>query len=196
MTIPQAGAGVPLDRAFDRDKFLLRQKHLAISEKYFVWDDAGTVVMFIQRPVHLLRALLAVLALFATAAVCGLVTVAVLSVVANETAKLVLGIGGFLLAVFAAIAVTITVMPRRNVHFYRDESKKQPLLEIQQDQKLALLTATFTIKDAAAPLGLTLPTVGTSIERLESRGLATELTGQLRNRVWIATAWVELITAR
>lgn len=53
----------------------------------------------------------------------------------------------------------------------------------------------FTIRDSAVPLGLTLPTVGTSIERLQASGVATELTGQLRNRVWIASAWLELITA-
>lgn len=55
---------------------------------------------------------------------------------------------------------------------------------------------TFTIRHAATALGLTRPTVGTAIERLEESGLATELTGQLRDRVWISSAWLELITTR
>jgi len=46
---------------------------------------------------------------------------------------------------------------------------------------------TFTIRDASAPLGLTKPTVGTAIERLESIGFATELTGRRRDRVWASS---------
>ena len=45
------------DPVFDRDRFLLRQKHLAISQKYYVWDDHGAVLLFVERPTHLLRTL-------------------------------------------------------------------------------------------------------------------------------------------
>lgn len=50
----------------------------------------------------------------------------------------------------------------------------------------------FTIAGAATGLGLTTPTVGTAIERLEARGYATELTGQHRDRVWVSTALLDL----
>ena len=46
----------------------------------------------------------------------------------------------------------------------------------------------FTIRDAAAGLGLTTPTVGTAVERLEAAGYAAELTGQRRDRIWVAAA--------
>ena len=46
----------------------------------------------------------------------------------------------------------------------------------------------FTIRAAAAGLGLTTPTVGTAIERLEAAGYAAELTGQRRDRIWVAAA--------
>jgi hypothetical protein len=40
---------------FDRDQFLLRQKHFSISEKYYVWDEQGQPLLFVERPAHLLR---------------------------------------------------------------------------------------------------------------------------------------------
>src|SRR3989338_4788354 len=58
---PAAGAGVPTlgDPAFDRDKFLLRQKALAIKEKYYVWDEAGQAILYVERPRYVFRGLLA-----------------------------------------------------------------------------------------------------------------------------------------
>src|ERR671914_1202391 len=49
------------DPVFDRDIFLLRQKHLAINEKYTVSDESGTPIVYVERPAHLLRNLLALL---------------------------------------------------------------------------------------------------------------------------------------
>ncbi|HVZ49480.1 MAG TPA: hypothetical protein VG916_11895 [Gemmatimonadaceae bacterium] len=49
-----------------------------------------------------------------------------------------------------------------------------------------------SIRDAAAGLGLTIPTVGTSLERLAGQGLVAELTGQRRDRIWVAGAYLDL----
>ena len=54
----------------------------------------------------------------------------------------------------------------------------------------------FTIRDASEGLRLTVPTVGTAISRLEAAGVATELSGQRRDRVWVSTALLELIETR
>ena len=54
----------------------------------------------------------------------------------------------------------------------------------------------FTIRDAAGGLGLTTPTVGTAVGRLEQAGFAAELTGQLRDRVWASTALLNLALTR
>lgn len=49
-----------------------------------------------------------------------------------------------------------------------------------------------TVRDASTALGLTTPTVGSSVARLEERGLAEEVTGQQRDRVWVASALLDL----
>lgn len=55
--------------------------------------------------------------------------------------------------------------------------------------------STFTIPDAVGATGLSAPTVGTSITRLEEAGLAIELTGQSRDRVWTSVALKEFTLA-
>src|SRR5437762_12329202 len=50
-----------VDRAFDRDIFLLRQQMLKISEKYDVGDEQGNKIIFVERPAHALRNIGAVL---------------------------------------------------------------------------------------------------------------------------------------
>lgn len=48
--------------AFERNKFLLRQKRVSINEKYHVWNEEGKPILFIERPAHLGRMLLAFIA--------------------------------------------------------------------------------------------------------------------------------------
>lgn len=80
----------------------------------------------------------------------------------------------------------------------RTEARSSPRTGGTDDSVLAWLhtTLAFTIRDASAALGLTTPTVGTSIARLEKAGLAEELTGQARDRVWTSTALMKLIQSR
>ena len=53
ISVPETGAGeAGWDPAFNRDKFLLRQKAIAISEKYYVWDEQGDKILFVLRPAH------------------------------------------------------------------------------------------------------------------------------------------------
>ena len=55
---------------------------------------------------------------------------------------------------------------------------------------------TFTIRAASDSLGLTRPTVGTAIERLESLGFATELSGRRRDRIWVSATMLGLAGSR
>lgn len=149
---PAASSGDP---AFDRDVFLLRQQLLRISEKYDVCDEQGKKVVFVERPAHLLRNAGAMLAgilagiLVATgfAALAGMTKGTVF-----ESVFVILAIVGGLAALFV---VGIGLSAKRHVTFYRDQSKRERLLEILQDKKWQPITATFTVRDpAGAPIAL------------------------------------------
>jgi uncharacterized protein YxjI len=144
-----AGAsGVRGDPVFDRDRFLLRQKHLSISEKYVVSDDQGRAILFVLRPSHLLRNLGA---LFGAIAATGLMAV-LLSTVGSllpksvNTPLMVL----LVLALFPTfIVVAMLLSPLRHVTFFRDESQRERLLEVQQLNKIMFPSAFFSVRDAA-----------------------------------------------
>lgn len=139
------------DPAFDRDQFLLRQKHLSINQKYHVWDEHGISIMFVERPTHLLRTILVAL----TAVFGGVILVlcAVFAGVALAKVSEALAVAGAVLAVViglgALLAVIVWLSPKRHVTFYRDESKSERLLDVLQDHKFWLIKATYTIRDAA-----------------------------------------------
>src|SRR5262245_56021669 len=55
------------DPIYDRDVFLMRQKAMAISEKYIVSDEEGNAIVFVERPAHFFRNLFALVAGIGTA---------------------------------------------------------------------------------------------------------------------------------
>jgi uncharacterized protein YxjI len=134
------------DPVFDRDIFLLRQKHLAISEKYTVSDEAGGPLVFVERPAHLLRNLLAVFVGLAAAIAVLAAFIGMATSVAQAAAPAVVMVG--VITAFVTLAVVgSAVSKKRHVTFYRDERKRERLLEILQDRKLQLVVATYTVRD-------------------------------------------------
>jgi uncharacterized protein YxjI len=136
------------DPVFDRDIFLLRQKHLAINQKYTVSDESGAPIVFVERPAHLLRNLFALLV--------GIVAMiaSVAAVIAGAAAlggKEAVGPASILawpVAFLTLIVAASAVSKKRHITFYRDDRKKERLLEIRQDKKIQLITATYTVRDA------------------------------------------------
>ena len=116
------------DPVFDRDIFLLRQKHLAINEKYTVSDEAGQAIVFVERPAHLLRNVFALLV--------GLVAMiaSVAAVIGGAMAlggKEAVGPASMLawpLAFLTLVVVGSAVSKKRHITFYLDERKKERLL--------------------------------------------------------------------
>jgi uncharacterized protein YxjI len=137
-----------VDPVFLRKKFLLRQKHLALSEKYVVWDEGGSPILFVQRPVHFFRSLLAAFSGILAAAVVGggFGLLASASTGVLEGVFVVAALAG---AFVALVGVVVALSPKRHVFFYRDDTKRELLLQVEQDFKFALIFATYTVKDAA-----------------------------------------------
>jgi uncharacterized protein YxjI len=52
------------------------------------------------------------------------------------------------LALLTLAVVGSAVSKKRHITFYRDEAKRERLLEILQDKKIQLIIATFTVRDA------------------------------------------------
>ena len=143
------------DWVFSRDTFLLRQK-VAITEKYQVWDEHQQALLYIERPRHILRAILAIT---------GTLLVSALMVVLGLVAASYLPDGliqGLFLLVYMpgcfvlAVALMVILSKKRHITLYRDETKQEQLLQILQDSKFYLINATFTVNDAQGQLLATL----------------------------------------
>lgn len=144
-----------LDPVFQRSRYLLRQKHLAISEKYYVWDEEGRTLLFVERPAHVARRLLACLGAVVTVGICAFGMVALSTVVDKDALAWVL-IPGMLVTLVATVAVIATLSPKRHVYFYRDDTAKERLLRVDQDQRFAPITASYTVRDATGQILATL----------------------------------------
>ena len=144
-------AGV--DSAFQRRKFLLRQKHMAISEKYYVWDEAGKTILFVQRPAQLVKSCLAILAGVFSFILIMVAVVLLASAIDKKDVTPYIVIPAIFLGFGATLAVIILLAPKRHVFFYRDDNKAELLLKVEQDQKFAPIVATYTV---CAPSGVVL----------------------------------------
>ncbi|MFG3819550.1 hypothetical protein [Limnothrix redekei] len=140
-----------VDSVFNRDRFLLRQKLMTLSEKYDVCDDHGAPILFIERPTHWARSLLAVLAGLVTTIVMIVLLAFLLSVVPKDLQWPVFLMGTIVICI-AVLAVIVLISPKRHVTIYRDASKQEPLIKIIQEKKFEWFTATFTVRDLKGDL--------------------------------------------
>ncbi len=136
------------DPVFDRDVFLLRQKHLAINEKYTVSDEAGTPIVYIERPAHLLRNVLALIVGLVAMVVAVAVVIGGAVVALGKDAVAYAPLVGWPVGLLTLAVVGSAASKKRHITFYRDEAKRERLLEILQDKKIQLIIATFTVRDA------------------------------------------------
>jgi uncharacterized protein YxjI len=140
-----------LDPAFALDRYLFQQRMLTVSEKYEIQDEEGSPVLFVERPAHALRNGLALIAgLLAGLLAGGLVFGLAMAVLPDEPPPAVVAVVVTLAVVagFLALAFTASFLEeKRHIGFYRDDTKAERLLEVQQDQKLAWFTPTFTVTD-------------------------------------------------
>jgi uncharacterized protein YxjI/DNA-directed RNA polymerase subunit RPC12/RpoP len=143
---PDGVAGGP----FDYDRFLINQKRVSISEKYYVFDDRQNPILFIERPAHLLKNLFALMVGLVFAMVGTVVCLIPVAALDNPQTRWIGWVAfliGLPLMVAATIALLIWLLPKRHVYIYTDDSKTHLLLEVLQDQKVSFIRATYTIRD-------------------------------------------------
>src|SRR5207245_11143904 len=152
---PAASAPRPptpgLDHAFDRDVFLLRERVFTITSKYEGWAENGTPVLYVERPTYPIRTLVAYL-------LAVIVTVTIMGWAAGALARDESGLIILLsmpAAAFVFLIISMSLRPRRHVTIYRDDSRRETLLRVLQNQRVAFLTRTYTIVTAAGePLAI------------------------------------------
>lgn len=151
---PVHPANLDPESVFDRDRFLLRQKLLAISAKYSVSDEDGREIIYVERPAYALRGILILLA-----TVILLIVVILGSFILAEAllpsrgavshpAQPFVFLGFLLAGITLLVAAAVAMFPKRHVHFYLDRSKQRPLLHVRQMSKWQLVTATYTVTTA------------------------------------------------
>jgi DNA-directed RNA polymerase subunit RPC12/RpoP len=138
-----------LHPAMDRDRFLLRQKLITLSEKYVVCDDEQRPILYVERPAHFWRNLGAILV-----TILGLVVSISLAIIAGMAVSEAIQPGwiGIVLAILLLVGgivgsaiVGIACSPKRHISFFTDESKERLLLRVLQDKKFQPIVATYTV---------------------------------------------------
>jgi len=148
---PRPPAG-DLDPAFDREQFLLNQRVFRIASEYEIWSPEGQPILFVHRPSYPLRTVLAYL----LATLAALAAVAVFVGLAGggpAGARALLVLLMYPAAAIVFLVVSMSLRPLRHVSVYRDDSRRETLLRVRQDQRVAFLTRTYTVlTPAGAPL--------------------------------------------
>lgn len=141
---PSPGTGDP---AFERDVFLLRQQVLKISERYDVCDEQGNKIVFVERPAHFLQNLGALLAAILAAGVVVFAFAKLSDLTKGTALEVVFGVLAAVGGIVTLVMVGVGLSAKRHVTFYRDQTKRERLLEILQDRKWQPITATYTVRD-------------------------------------------------
>ena len=130
------------DPAFDRDVFLLRERVLSISSKYEVWAGNGTPIAYVERPTYPIRTLLA----YVAGAVAAFIVLGwVASASSNGAVNALAALFGWGLALATFMVVSMSARPLRHVTVYRDDTRREILLRVLQDQRVAVLVRTYTV---------------------------------------------------
>ncbi|GAB4322373.1 MAG: hypothetical protein Kow0059_17430 [Candidatus Sumerlaeia bacterium] len=132
---------------FNRDRFLLRQKALSINTKYYVWDEQGHPLLFVERPAYLALQF-AALGAGVLAGFAAFFLFILPSILLDVPLLFVIGalLGGFA-SYIALHVVVMLIMPRRHVTIFSDDTKQFPVLHIEQDSKFYFPIATYTVRD-------------------------------------------------
>ena len=151
-TIDVPAIAAQSDPAFDRDRFLLRQRVLSIAQAYDVRGDDNSEILFVKRPTYLgwtiLAVLTGVIVFFAVGGAGMGTTIAAGQALGMAREPAFMGTCAAAvaaLALLATLAAVVAIVPKRHVYFHRDPKTRETLLEIHQDSKLMPFRPRFTL---------------------------------------------------
>lgn len=136
----------------DCARFFLRRPDSALPSKYFVYGEGERKLLFVEHARHHAQNLRCWLGAAAGFVVSGLLALGAFTMLFSLL-DLAHAAGGVVpyMAVLAgaggAFATGVALSPRRHVSFYGDESKRELVLQLEQDRKFELFTASYTVKD-------------------------------------------------
>jgi uncharacterized protein YxjI len=140
------------DAAFARDVFLLNQKHMAINEKYYVTDEAGANLMFVERPSYVFRTILAAIGGVIACALSCLFCAFVYGTLTRMGFDLTMSPMGLLsipVSFFVGYVAAMSLLKKRHVTIYREERRKvETLMSVLQESKIQIITAGYAVVDA------------------------------------------------
>jgi len=136
------------DPIFGRNVFLLRQQALRVNERYWVTDEQGKQLLFVERPAHLLRNLGAVIAGAAAAFAWGAALISLADVVGKGVLSNIVAMIGLLGGFVLLVVVGTALSKKRHVSVYTSDDRAVRLLGVQQDRKYQFITATYTVQGA------------------------------------------------
>lgn len=149
-TVPASKRVAQAEAIFERDKFLVKQKRVAISAQYYIADDSGKDIAFAHRPLALVQMMLLIFVVVIwvfIALLAGIVVAdAVLGRAADQNAITGVSVGFVLIG--AGILVIFRFMaPKRHVTFYRSQQMTERLMTVRQDFRFAITRADYSVLD-------------------------------------------------
>jgi len=122
---------ISVDPIFDWDKFLLKKKRVFTSEKYYVFDEAGNQILFIQRPAHLFRNVFLLLPAL------GIMVSFIHSLLKPmEDHDGLFSLIPIYIIFFATYLIIVSSYNKRLIKIYRDDTKNELLLYISKEQNI------------------------------------------------------------
>lgn len=122
--------------------YWVKQKKLAINEKYFIRDKDNKDIMFSIRKVYILKWLLSV-AVFLWWMFLTFIWIT-LTIWLESIASIIM----LIIWLMASIVASIAIFPKRHIEFFETEdSDKLAEFIILQDKKFEIINKTFTLKD-------------------------------------------------
>ncbi len=143
-------APLTVEGIFDRDRFFFNRK-ISVTEKYYVLDEAGQPILFVEKPIMVRNALASVVGIFVAVFLFILGFIAFLPMFSSESDSagpmLLVGLVSAIISILGAVLTMSAMEKKRRVSIYRDETKTEKVLEIQQDSRFIVIRTSYTLTD-------------------------------------------------